>query len=148
VKYDNVFADVSHHRVLTKGGRNQFVQGYRRMKADFSADIEKIKSRILFGTDWHVLRRMKGYRNFLDNYQRVLEQAAIFSGADMERFRGGNALEFLGLLAGGGNRKRLLRLYQTHGTSVPEWYRLGGGPAEMTLSPQPPQQVTSRAGVH
>ena len=32
------------------------------MKNDFSAGIEKIKSRILFGTDWPVLRRMLGYR--------------------------------------------------------------------------------------
>ncbi len=148
VTYDHVYADVSHHRVLTKGGRNQFIQGYRQMNKDFSADMEKIKSRILFGTDWHVLMRMGGYRDFLDDYQKVLEEAGLFVGSELGHFRGGNALEFLGLLAGGGNRRRLLRLYQTHGTSVPEWYRLAGGPARMAVGPQAPEKATSLAGVH
>ena len=148
VKYDHVYADVSHHRVLTKGGRNQFIQGYRQMRREFSADIEKIKSRILFGTDWHVLRRMQGYREFLPNYERVLREAGLFAGSELVRFRGTNALEFLGLGAGGGNRTRLLRLYQTHGTTLPEWYRQTGWMAGMAAGPNAPMQSASVVKVH
>lgn len=148
VKYDNVFADVSHHRVLTESGRNQFIEGYRQMKTDFSADLEKIKSRILFGSDWHVLRRMRGYREFLDKYQRVLVQAEIYSTSELDRFRAENALEFLGLRAGGRNRERLLFLYQTYGSSVPDWYRQAGRLAGMTISPGAPLQSMPVAGVH
>ena len=148
VKYDNVYADVSHHRVLSKSGRDQFIHGYRQMMTDFSMDIEKIKHRILFGTDWHVLERMGGYRAFLDHYQKVLEAAGMFADGELGRFRGGNALEFLGLLAGGGNRRRLLRLYQTHGSSVPEWYRLAGALSESMTGPPSPRQVTPSAAVH
>jgi hypothetical protein len=118
------------------------------MKNEFSADIEKIKKRILFGTDWHVLKRMRGYREFLEDYQKVLEEAGLFADDELGRFRGGNALEFLGLLAGGGNRKRLLRLYQTHGTTLPEWYRRAGGPAGLAIDPQAQEQITFQAGVH
>ena len=148
VKYDNVYADVSHHRVLTRSGRNQFIQGYRRMKKDFSADIEKIKSRILFGTDWHVLRRMSGYRDFLHNYERVLQEAEVFSSSDLDRFQGGNALEFLGLHPGGGNRRRLDRLYQSHGIALPEWYRQAGRVTGQAISPQATRQLESVTGVH
>jgi len=148
VKYDHVYTDVSHHRLSSRGGREQFVQGYRRMMTDFSSDIEKIKRRILFGSDWHVLERMAGCREFLDDYQRVLEEAGLFADGELGRFRGGNALEFLGLLAGGSNRKRLLRLYQTHGTSVPEWYRLAGGLPGLTVSSLAPAKATPLAGVH
>jgi hypothetical protein len=66
VRYDNVYADVSHHRVLTPKGRRSFVNGYRQMQKDYPTDIEKIKKRILCGSDWHVLRRMSGYRLPLD----------------------------------------------------------------------------------
>jgi predicted TIM-barrel fold metal-dependent hydrolase len=122
VEHDHVYADVSHHRVLDRKGRKQFIAGYRRMQEDFGADMDKIKSRILFGTDWHVLRRMKGYRNFLDNYQRVLLEAGIFTDAEMDRFNGGNALEFLGLTPGAANRRRLERFYQANGIAAPAWF--------------------------
>lgn len=148
VKYDHVYADVSHHRVMTKSGRNQFVQGYRQMKNEFSADIEKIKSRILFGSDWHVLRRMQGYREFLANYERVLREAGLFSSSELARFRGTNALEFLGLVAGGGNRTRLLRFYQSHGTAIPDWYRQAGLMAGLAIDPKETQNHQSLTAVH
>lgn len=147
VKYDHVYADVSHHRVLTKRGRNRFIQGYRQMKREFSADIEKIKSRILFGTDRHVLRRMQGYREFLPNYERVLREAEVFLDSELDRFRGGNALDFLGLGAKGDNHRRLLRLYQNHGAAAPEWLRQAGRYAESATDPMGSEQPDSVIGV-
>jgi predicted TIM-barrel fold metal-dependent hydrolase len=148
VKYDHVYTDVSHHRVLTESGRKQFTRGYRRMMTDFSADIEKIKSRILYGTDWHVLKRIEGYREFLVHYLRVLEETGMYDDHDLDRFRGGNALEFLGLLPGGANRTRLLRLYQSHGTTIPEWYRLAGQPSGPIAGRPSRRRVAPLAGVN
>jgi len=122
VRYENVFADISHHRVLDKRGRKQFVAGYRELQKDFPNDIEKIKKRILYGSDWHVLRRIGGYREFLKNYVRVLEKAGLYDQTTLDRFRGVNALEFLGLLPGGMNHQRLDRFYQSNGINPPSWF--------------------------
>ena len=122
VKYDNVYADVSHHRVLSAKGRRSFVRGYRQMEKDYPNDIDRIKKRILFGSDWHVLRRMSGYRDFLDNYQRVFTEAGFFADQEMGDFRGGNALEFLGLHPGVKNYERLRSFYRANGTIPPAWF--------------------------
>ncbi len=122
VKYDNVYADVSHHRVLTRKGRNSFVVGYQQMMKDYADDIDRIKKRILFGSDWHVLRRMSGYRNFLENYEHVLSVAKLYDAASLDQFRGSNALEFLGLLSGRKNRARLEKFYAIHEVPLPSWF--------------------------
>jgi len=128
LEYDHVYADVSHHRVLTAKGRKGFVDGYRKMREDFSADIDRIKRRILYGTDWHVLRRMSGYRAFLESYERVLKEAELFDEAELEGFRGDNAVGFLGLAAGGSNRARLERFFQVNCFRPPAWFSDLGDP--------------------
>ena len=122
VKYDNVYADVSHHRVLTAKGRRSFVDGYRQMKEYYPDDIDTIKKRILYGSDGHVLRRIRGYRKFLEKYERVLTEAKLFSEDELENFRGGNALEFLGLLPGAESYERLRSFYRANGTTPPAWF--------------------------
>jgi predicted TIM-barrel fold metal-dependent hydrolase len=122
VRYDNVYADVSHHRVLTRKGRKSFVDGYRQMRRDYSNDIEKIKKRMLYGSDWHVLRRIRGYERFFEDYGRVLTEAEFFAEDELGDFRGGNALEFLGLLPGAKNHARLESFYRAHGTVPPAWF--------------------------
>ena len=122
VRYENVFADISHHRVMDRRGREQFVAGYREMQKDFAKDIEKIKKRILFGSDWHVLRRRRGYREFLENYEGVTTKAGLYDQTTLDRFRGVNALEFLDLLPGGMNHQRLNRFYQSNGINPPPWF--------------------------
>jgi hypothetical protein len=130
VKYDNVFTDVSHHRVLTAAGRRRFVKGYEQMQKDHPNDIEKIRRRILYGSDWHVLRRMRGYRAFLDYHRRVLMTAGMYDQTSIGRFRGGNALGFLGLAAAGLNRQRLARFYAAHQITPPRWFGGSGRPAQ------------------
>jgi predicted TIM-barrel fold metal-dependent hydrolase len=122
VKYDNVYADVSHHRVLTPKGRKSFVDGYRQMQKDYPNHMEKIKKRMLYGSDWHVLRRMRGHQKFLEDYGRVLVKAEFYAEDELEDFRGGNAFEFLGLLPGGRNRERLESFYRAHGIVPPAWF--------------------------
>jgi predicted TIM-barrel fold metal-dependent hydrolase len=144
VNYDNVYADVSHHRVLTGSGRRMFIEGYRQMQADYSSGIDTIRNRILYGSDWHVLRRIKGYREFLDRYEQVLTASGLYDRAQLDRFRGGNALEFLGLIAGGANRQRLLAFYQSNGITIPEWYRPAAGPANAINTPPRVETTESR----
>ena len=134
VKYEDVYADISHHRVLAAKGRRSFVDGYRQMQTDFPNDIEKIKKRILYGSDWHVLRRMRGYREFLEEYERVMTKADMYDQADLEDFRGGNALEFLGLTPEGKNRQRLNGFYIEQGIDPPGWH-MGSGLAADASKP-------------
>jgi predicted TIM-barrel fold metal-dependent hydrolase len=122
VKYDNVYADVSHHRVLSGNGRRRFIEGYRQMKTDYAGDIGKIKKRILYGSDWHVLRRMRGHRDFLESYERVFTAAGLFDNRELEDFRGVNAMEFLGLTSNGLNRQRLRAFYRSHDITPPAWF--------------------------
>jgi len=108
--------------VLTPKGKKSFVDGYRQMKKENSNDIEKIKKKILYGSDWHVLRRMRGYRLFLANYEKVLKEAGFYAEDELEDFRGGNALEFLGLIPGAKNHERLGSFYQANGINPPAWF--------------------------
>ena len=103
------------------------------MKVDYLADIGSIKRRILYGSDWHVLRRMSGYRDFLKAYEQVLKKAEFFLEDEMRNFRGDNAIEFLGLGPGGRNRQRLERFYQLNEIAPPAWFSLAGASIESTI---------------
>jgi hypothetical protein len=65
---------------------------------------------------------MSGYRDFLDNYLRVFTEAGFFADSEMGDFRGGNALEFLGLHPGAKNYERLRSFYRANGTIPPAWF--------------------------
>ncbi len=126
VKYDNVYADISHHRVLTDKGRKSFIDGYRQMKDEYPAmTSRRSRRRILYGSDWHVLRRMKGYRKFLKNYERVFTKADMYDESEFDGFRGGNAMEFLGLLPGAKNWQRLVRFFNEQHVGLPGWCSAG-----------------------
>jgi predicted TIM-barrel fold metal-dependent hydrolase len=122
VMHRNVYADVSHHRLTTALGRRNFVAGYRQMLIDYGAEIEKIKSRILYGSDWHVLKRLPRYGSYRERYEGVLKRAEFFSDAEMGKFRGANAIEFLGFNAEGENRRRLGRFYERNRMTPPPWF--------------------------
>ncbi len=130
LEHDNLYTDVSHHRVLTAGGARRFVDGYRRMQRDYAGDMDKIKRRILYGSDWHVLRRLRRYRSFLDRYEQVLTRAGLFDEQELDAFRGGSAMEFLGLTPGGANRRRLASFYRANAIDPPQWFAAGDGTGE------------------
>jgi predicted TIM-barrel fold metal-dependent hydrolase len=122
IRYETVFADVSHHGVTSSHLQGEFVEDYRRMRQEHTGGIEKIRRRLLYGSDWHVLRRVKNYRSFMYCYQKVLRDAGFYTESGMADFLGGNALEFLGLTPGGRNRERLKKFYGEHRIAPPRWF--------------------------
>lgn len=115
--YPNLYADVAHHDAVTAREKPRFVREYRELLRDHP----EAKTRLLFGTDWHVFIRREKHRDMDLEYADVLRQTGGFSEAEIADFLGGNALRFLGLLPGGKNRARLAEFYGRHGITPPEW---------------------------
>ena len=67
-KYGNLYTGVSHHNVLSYRSRRHFKEDYVKMRQDWDADWLQIKKRILLGIDWHVIKRVKGFRDFQQRY--------------------------------------------------------------------------------
>jgi len=108
---------------VSRRGRRENVEAYKAMRNDYAGkDLEKLKRRLLYGSDWHVLRRVRNFETFMGNYITVLEQAGFFTEEEIEDFLGGNALEFLGLLPGGKNRERLEDFYMRKKIPLPNWF--------------------------
>lgn len=114
-----LFTDVACHRVTTVQDRQGYISEYKKIIRDFPI----VKQRLLFGTDWHVLKRVKNYKKFKDGYVAVLKHNNLFTDAEIENFLGGNAMNFLGLLPGSKNRQRVQKFYDDNRIDYPEWFR-------------------------
>jgi len=119
-EFDYLFADVACHRVTMFKDRQRYISDYKEISRDFPI----IKKRLLFGTDWHVLKRVKNYEDFMESYVKVLKHVNPFTDEEIDDFLGGNALKFLGLLPGGKNRERLEKFYKKKEIDPPEWFKL------------------------
>lgn len=123
-----LFADIAHNGVMVDKDLSKFKESYRAICRDFPGILSK---KLLFGIDWHVITRADHYEEFKDRFVKVLEDPQIFTPQDIDRFLGGNALEFLGLLPIGtapasgwtGNRKRLEDFYRRNGITPPGWFQ-------------------------
>jgi predicted TIM-barrel fold metal-dependent hydrolase len=123
INYNHVYADVSHHHLISRLGHRKNVASYRAICNDYAGKgLEKLKKRLLYGSDWHVLRRVRSFESFMRHYIAVLEQANFYSEEEIGDFLGGNALEFLGLLPGGKNRERLKDFYAKKKIPLPNWF--------------------------
>jgi hypothetical protein len=58
------------------------------------------KKRLLYGSDWHVLKRLKCFKTFKDRYVEILQHGDFFNDEEIDDFLGGNALTFLRIAAG------------------------------------------------
>lgn len=122
-----LYADIAHNDVMADKNIPGFKESYRAICRDFPGILQK---KLLFGIDWHVITRVDHYEEFKDRFVNVLEDPQIFTPHDIERFLGGNALEFLGLLPVStaptsgwtGNRKRLAEFYRRNGITSPGWF--------------------------
>lgn len=121
-EFEHLYADVAHHYVLDERDRLQFIEGFVQMRAEAGARWPQIKQKILFGIDWHVIKRARGYADFQDAYTQVVTEGGAYTPHDVKEFLGGNALRFLGLEPGGQNRRRLTAFYQKHGIAPPPWF--------------------------
>jgi predicted TIM-barrel fold metal-dependent hydrolase len=122
-EYKHLYTDVSHHHVLTTRDRRRFKQDYAKMRADAGDRWPELKSKILFGIDWHVTKRVRNFERFQEAYATVLEEGASYTSEDMDQFLSGNAMRFLGLEQGGKNRQRLTEFYQVRGIDPPAWFQ-------------------------
>ena len=123
IEYENVFTDVSHHRVISARGCRKFKLDYKALRKLFNEDIDIIKKKLLYGSDWHVLKRLKNYGAFKNRYIEVLKHEDFFTDGEIQDFLGGNALNFLGLLPGGKNRERLEKFYRSKEIDPPKWFK-------------------------
>jgi predicted TIM-barrel fold metal-dependent hydrolase len=125
-----VFTDVAHHAAFTPRAAD-YLRDYTEILGSYRDVVPK---RLLFGIDWHVVSRLKGYERFKSAYVDLLRGNGLFSRAETADFLGGNALHFLGLLkraappAAGwnGNRIRLARFYRRNGITPPRWFTATG----------------------
>ena len=117
-----LFADISCHRVMEKKELEKFKADYKNICQDFPI----VKKRLLFGTDWHVNKRLDNFPSFKNNYIEILQQGGSFGDAEIQAFLGGNALDFLGMRPGGGNRRRLEKFYKDNGINPPAWFTATG----------------------
>lgn len=116
-RYRNVYGDTGHHSIVhNRQIRERFFERlhelYRRHPA--------ARERFLFGTDWHMIVREQDYRDYLGRYREFYVEQ--FGEGECEGFLGGNAVEFLGLRQGGGNRSRLTDYYGRRGIAPPSWF--------------------------
>jgi len=117
-EFDTLYTDVGHHRVISKKEQKKFVTDYKKIISDFPV----VKERLLFGIDWHVIKRVNKFKDFKKSYFSILQESG-FSGSDIENFLGGNALKFLGLLPGMQNRERMRVFYDINNMDYPKWFK-------------------------
>jgi len=126
--YPHLYTDVSHHRCLSPRNRRQFKNDYVQMREDFGGSWSQIKEKILFGIDWHVIKRVSGFPNFQQRYVEVLSHDGLYTPSDIDDFLGGNAMRFLGLLSGNPNWQRLKDFYAAEGVPHPDWFPPSASP--------------------
>jgi len=124
VDFDNLYTDTACHGILTEQESERFKSDYQAMRRDLSNyrghdHWPRIKQRLLFGIDWHVIKRKENYENFLGKYIEILKHDNLFSDRELEDFLGGNAMRFLGLLPGNKNHGRLLAFFTKHNIEKP-----------------------------
>jgi predicted TIM-barrel fold metal-dependent hydrolase len=121
-EYEHLYTDVAHHEVVVKRDMANFQSDYFEICRDFPV----VKKKLLFGIDWHVIKRVKNFENFKEDYLKVLRHKNLFTDTEIDDFLGGNALRFLGLLPGGKNRRRLEKFYECKNIELPEWFKASG----------------------
>lgn len=100
------------------------------LRTMFAANGTLLKERLMYGTDWIMVLPQKNVDRYLADFieivQRV-EKAEPGIGARgvslSDAFFGLNAVEFLGLKPGRGNRQRLEAFYARNKVAEPEWMK-------------------------
>lgn len=118
-EFNYLFTDVACHRVMSNRDRRRYFADYKKICSDYPV----VKKRLLFGIDWHVVKRVKNYKNFKDKYVEMLKHKNLFTHNEIDDFLGGNALIFLGLQPGGKNRERLDKFYKDNKIDPPKWFK-------------------------
>ncbi|MBN1524740.1 MAG: amidohydrolase family protein [Spirochaetales bacterium] len=126
-KYGDLYIDSGHHMVTTKSLKKEFIEDWPSIIKDHG---NVVKKRFLYGVDWHVFAKEENYKNFKEDYCKILKENNLFSNTDIDDFLGRNAVHFLGLLpkkakqkdGWNKNRLRLEAFYKKHKIKPPKWF--------------------------
>ncbi|MHB1349957.1 MAG: hypothetical protein C4563_07205 [Desulfobulbus sp.] len=115
----NVYADISHYgAILQSDKRESTMDGLEKLFENFPNAMD----RIIFGTDWIMLARVRKNQDFLKVFRDAFEER--FGSENCRKFMGENAARFLGLSPGQKTRTRLDEFYRNKGISAPSWTEL------------------------
>jgi predicted TIM-barrel fold metal-dependent hydrolase len=96
----------------------------------YASDNGIMLERLMYGTDWTMILTQKNVERYLSDFMQVMgriETAKPDIGARgtslSNAFFAHNAVEFLGLRAGRGNRRRLETFYTQNKVPEPDWMR-------------------------
>lgn len=96
----------------------------------YASDNRIMLERLMYGTDWTMILPQKNVERYLSDFIDVMhriEAAEPDIGARQttlsNAFFGRNAVEYLGLRAGRGNRRRLETFYEQNKVPEPDWMR-------------------------
>lgn len=118
----HVYADISHHNpILDDEGRERTIRNLEQLFISYP----NAKDRILFGTDWIMLARVKDHDRFLIEFRDAY--AKKFGDSEVKKFMGKNAAEFMGLHVEDKTRQRLDRFYTRHSIPKPSWAKAVDG---------------------
>lgn len=125
----NTFADSGYFAgTLMNQGKMRDV-----LRALYASNNRIMLERLMYGTDWTMILPQKNVERYLSDFIDVMRRIeAVQPGIDARQttlsdaFFGRNAVEFLGLRAGRGNRGRLEDFYAQNKVPEPDWLRKVG----------------------
>ncbi len=125
----NAFADSGYFAgTLINQGKMRDV-----LRSLYGAQNRIMLERLMYGTDWTMILPQKNVERYLSDFidvMRRIEEAEPLIGARQttlsDAFFGRNAVEFLGLRTGRGNRGRLESFYVQNKVPEPDWMRKVG----------------------
>lgn len=119
--FEHVYADFGFHEVALDASDERiekFLDGLEWLVDAYPA----LRERALYGSDWQMILIKENHESYLDQYSEIY--SGRFGSSATARFRGENALRFLGLDgAESGNRTRLVTFYRRHEMALPRWWR-------------------------
>lgn len=96
----------------------------------YSAEGRILLERLMYGTDWTMILTQKNVERYLSDFMDVMrriEEAEpglrVRQTTLSNAFFGRNAVEFLGLRSGRGNRRRIEAFYARHKMEEPDWMK-------------------------
>jgi predicted TIM-barrel fold metal-dependent hydrolase len=94
----------------------------------YSSSGGVLLERLMYGTDWEMILPEKNVERYLTDFMEVMQRIETAEPGIRARktslsnaFFGLNAVEFLGLRSGRGNRRRLEEFYSRNNVAEPDW---------------------------
>ena len=114
--YENVYADLGHFESILS---DEDAESILESLGNLILDNPILKERLMFGTDWSMIARLKNADNY---FEKMLEGlASRFNDDVIGNIMGRNATKFFGLGGYGKNTDRLRIFYDRHRIPRPHW---------------------------